>query len=358
MEDETEGKGRIMRFRTRLLALCGVLAGLLALLLLGVFFSPDRVQARTSGRPLLPGVSAQKIDAIDISVNGETKVRLRRTASGWETPSDARTYPASAERITTFLRTVMGLQQTSLVSSDARHLPELGLSADAARLLVLHKTGVPDVALLVGKRGPTGDADYVQVRGQGSVYLARGSLAFFLAQDRPYWYELHVLPDDVQGTTIAAITVSGSLRVDGSGANVVRGGYTLKRPSAEKQDRWVVGSPEKPADRVTAGAMANSLSMLEGLDFAEGPAGAPLPGNAPLPSTAPLPAATPLPGAAARLDISVATFAGKRYSISASRGPEPGKIRVTTDWSPWTYVVNALLLQRAVLPESNLSAAR
>lgn len=325
-----------MSFRTRVLALCGVLTGLLVLLVLGILFSPDRVQARTSGRPVLPGVSAQKVDGIDITANGETKVSLRKTANGWEARSGARTYPAAADRITTFLRAVTGLPRTSLVSKDAGHLSELGLSADAARLLVLHQDGAPDLGLLVGKRGPGGDADYVQVRGQGSVYLARGSLAFFLAQDRSYWYELHVLPDEVQGTTIAAITVSGSLSLDE--ARVLRGGYTLRRPSAQKQDQWVIGNPGKPADRVTAGAMANALAMLEGVDFAESPAGTP-------------------PGGAGQLGVSVTTFEGKTYAISVRRGPETAKVRITTDWSPWTYVVSALPLQRAVLPEEKLAAA-
>jgi len=70
------------------------------------------------------------------------------------------------------------------------------------------------------------------------------------------------------------------------------------------------------------------------------------------------PAGTPPPGAAGQLSISVATFAGKKYSIAASHGPEPGKVRITTDWSPWTYLVTALLLQRAVLSEGKLAAAR
>ncbi len=330
-----------MSFRARLAALCGVMAALLALLVLGILFSPDRVQARSAGQPLLPGVSPRKIDGIEISVNGETKVRLTRTAAGWEIPSGARMYPASAERITAFLRTVTGLPRTNLVSSGSRHLSELGLSAEAARTLVLHQAGAADVDLQVGKRGPSGDGDYVQVRGQESVYLARGSLAFFLVQDRSYWYELHVLPDDVQGATIAAITVRGSLGMDGDGSRALTGGYTLKRPSAEKQDQWIVGNPEKPADRVTAGAMANSLAMLEGVDFAEAP-----------------PDGKSAAHGAERLEISVSTFEGKTYSISASRGPEPGKVLITTTWSPWTYLVNAVLLQRAVLPEAALTGAR
>jgi len=329
-----------MSFRVRLVSVLLVLACLLVLLVVGTLFSPDRVQARTSGRPLLPGISAQKVDGIDIAVKGQSRVSLRKTAGGWETHTGARTFPGSADRITTFLRTVAGLPRTSLVSSDPRRLAELGLSAEGARTLVLHQTGAPDTVLLVGKRGPSGDADYVQVNGEASVYLARGTLAFFLAQEPAYWYELHVLPDDVQGTTIASISVSGALSVDDIGSGVLRGSYTLRRPSEAKQDEWVVGSPERPADRVTAGAMANSLALFEGVDFVE-PSGA---------------AAVVGSGTGGQLDIKVTTFAGKAYSISVRRGPEPGKVRVTTDWSPWTYLANVLLLPRAVLPESKLTS--
>jgi len=329
-----------MSFRVRLLSILAVMAVLLLLLVFGTLFSPERIQARTSARPLLPGISAQKVDGIDITVSGKATVSLRKTAGGWETHSGLRTFPGSADRITTFLRTVIGLPRTSLVSSDPRRLAELGLSEAEARRLVLHQAGAPDSVLLAGKRGPAGDADYAQVNGDPSVYLARGSLAFFLTQEPSYWYELHVLPDDVQGTTIASVTVSGNLPVDDTGSGVLRGGYTLKRPSQEKQDAWVVGTPERPADRVTAGAMANSLAMLEGVDFVE-PAGAAAGGEA-------------APGG--RLDIRVTTFAGRAYSISVRRGPEPGKVRITTDWSPWTYLVNGLLLPRAILPESNLVA--
>ncbi len=329
-----------MTFQTRLLALCGVLAGLLALLVVGILFSPERVQARTSARPLLPGISPEKIDAIDITAPGGRKISLRRGGRGWETPSGARTYPASADRINLFLRTVTGLQRTSLVSRDPGHLSELGLSTDTARILVLHQAGAPDAGLLVGKRVPSGDADYVQVRGESAVYLARGSLAFFLAQDQPSWYELHVLPDDVQGTTIASIAVNGDLRPDDTAAGGMRGGYTLRRQSADKLDQWLVGTPEQPADRVTAGAMAGSLALLEGVDFGETTADG----------------AVPLTRAG-RLDVTVTTFQGKRYSLVVRRGPQSGDVLITTDWSPWTYVTSALALRRAVLPESRLTAA-
>jgi hypothetical protein len=329
-----------MSFRMRLSSLVGVLSALLLLYIIGLLTSPERLQSWSAGQPLLPDFSAQNIDGISVTVHGERKVQLRRTMHGWEAPSGARIYPASTDKITTFLRTVVGLVKTNLVSKDVRHLTELGLSAEEARTLVFHPVGRPDIRVLVGKRGPSGDADYVQVQGQESVYLVRGALAFFLAQEPSYWYELHVLPDDVQSTTIAVITVRGSLHLEESGLSVLRGGYTLKRPSAGKQDQWVVGTQQKPADRVAAGAMASSLAMLEGVDFVETPEGKYALRNS------------------ERLEIVVSTFEGKEYSISIRRGPEPGKVRITTDWSPWTYLVNDLLLQRAVLAESVLTAAR
>ena len=107
------------------------------------------------------------------------------------------------------------------------------------------------------------------------------------------------------------------------------------RPSADKPDQWIVGADGRPADRVTSGAMTSSLANLEGVDFDESKTGT-------------------TGGRAGRLGIVVKTFEGKTYTLSVSRTPEPGKVRVTTDWSPWTYVVNAVPLQRAVLPESRL----
>jgi hypothetical protein len=325
-------------FRARLATVCGAAAVLLVLLVIGVVFSPDRVQARAAGQPLLRGVSPQSITGIDISSGGTLVESLRRTATGWELPSGNRVYPASTDRITTFLRIAAGLTRTSLVSTSASHLAELGLAADTARLVVLHQAAGPDLAVEVGARGPSGDADYVRVRGEQAVYLARGSVSFFLSQEPSSWYELHVLPDDVQGTTVASVTVSGRLPLEGSAGGVLGGAYTLRRPSADKPDQWVLDGTSAPVDRVSAGAMASALANLEGTDFADITA-APAPGRA-----------------GGELHVTVQTFAGKRYVLEVRPSPLPGKVLVRSDWSPWAWVVNPLALQRAVLPESRLLA--
>jgi hypothetical protein len=325
-----------MSFRARLLFLCIAIVVLAAALVLGILFSQERLQARTAGKPLLgPGV-AQQIDGIDIIWRGTARVTLRRQAAGWEARTDGRVYPASAERITIFLRTIGGLTRGRLASRDPGHFPELGLGEDSARRLILHRAGTgPDLGLLVGKRGPSGDEDYVMVSGEKAAYFVRGSLAFFLAQDPPSWYELHVLPDDVQGDTIDSITVSGSLAMAGTAAGVLQGPYTLSRGPGQQPAQWSLKGDDRPANRIAASAMASALAMLEGEEFAD-----------------------PAPEGAGQLAIEVTTREGRRYSLSVRPGGEPGKALVTTSWSPWTYIVNELPLRRAVLPRASLQAPR
>jgi hypothetical protein len=300
---------------------------------LGIVFSPDRVQARTAGRALLPLSSADEIAGIEIASAGAPVVTLARDASGWKAAAEGREHPVSGDRLQSFLHTLAGLTRGKMVSRDAAHFPELGLSVDTARRLVLHRSsGRPDLALLVGRRGPSGDEDYVRVPGEEAAYLARGSLAFFLSQGPSYWYELHVLPDDVTGTTVARIAVSGTLRLDGPEPAVVQGPYTLVRVPAAQSAEWTIDG--KQANRLVAGAMASALSLLEGEDFAD---------------------SSPETGAG-RLDVEVATLEGKKYELVVRQDPVSRKLLVTTSWSPWTYILNPVLLQRAVRPASVLQA--
>ena len=319
-----------MSFRSRLVRVCAVLLVLVVVLVLGIVFSPDRVQARTAGRALLPLSSADEITGIEIAAQGAPVITLARGASGWVTAGGSTQYPASANRLQSFLRTVTGLTRGKMVSRDAANFPELGLSDDTARRLTLHRSaGRPDLGLLVGRRGPSGDEDYVRVQGEGAAYLVRGSLGFYLSQEPSYWYELHVLPDDVMGTTVARVTVRGNLRLAGAEPAIVQGPYTLVRVPGAQSAEWTVNG--QPANRVVAGAMASALALLEGEDFAE-------PGTV----TGP------------RLDIAMATLEGKEYELVVRQDTASPKLLVTTSWSPWTYVVNPVLLQRAVRPLSVL----
>jgi hypothetical protein len=326
-----------MSFRSRVILLCVIIAALVAALVLGILMSPDRVQARSSGRSLL-SVSPDQIVGIDIMKGGSVEVSLGRQQAGWRVAAGSVSYPASAPRIAAFLRTVSALARGTLVTRDAGHFAELGVVGADARRLVLHRTGgLAAVGLSVGRRGPSGDEDYVLPDGEAGVSLVRGSLGFFLSQERPSWYELHVLPDDVQGTTISSVSVKGGLTVDGTVQGTIDGPYTLVRGRSGQAVTWSIPGEKRPVNGPAAAAMVSSLALLEGVDFAvDG-----------------LPPSGPAGGV---LFCDVATLAGRSYSLVIKPGSRPGTLTVTTSWSPWTYVVNALPLQRALLARDALLA--
>jgi hypothetical protein len=324
-----------MDFRVRVVSISFLLALLIAAFLLGEFLSPERAQESAARKPLLPVAASGEIAEVEIVYRGNAEVTLRRKDGGWEARTVEHVYPGSADRIESFVKNAFGLTRGKIVSRDPGLRAELGLSEDSARLLVLRRgADRSEIGLLVGKRGPSGDEDYMMVKGEDAAYLVRGSLAFFLSQDRAYWYELHVLPDEVRGTSISRISVSGSLSLGGTQGETLRGPYTLVRGTGERDGEWTMLGEKRPVNRLAAGAMANSLALLEGVDFSE-PAPDKSSGNG-------------------RLDVEVSTLEGKTYSFRVRLGTQAAQFLVTTSWSAWTYLVNELPLKRAIPKVSDL----
>ena len=83
--------------------------------------------------------------------------------------------------------------------------------------------------------------------------------------------------------------------------------------------------------------MAERIASLEGIDFAQAPPGQ---------SSA----------AGGLLQITVLALNGDRYILRVSPGPEPGKLLLTTSFSPLAYVVDSLTLTRTVFALSELLA--
>lgn len=328
-----------MGFRVRLLLATGLLAVLVALFVVGLLFSPQQRRARAAGAPLLPGIVGVGIEGLDIVRPEAGELRLRLREGSWEVQNDGRSFPASADRVLALLRLASSLQRGALVTRDPGRSAELGLGDREEQLLVLHLDGRPDVALEVGARAPSGEEDYIRIRGDAAVYLVRGNLSVILAQDRTYWYDLRLLPADVQPQTMTHIAVRGSVDL-GSPGGVLEGGYALQRASVENGGGWTMPGAGRPVDSLAADSLASSLALLEAEDFLEAHLG---------PRTAP---------SGAGLEVEVTTIEGKTYRLEVHAGPQPGLVLVTTSWSPWTYLLRAAVLRRAVRPASELLAAR
>lgn len=218
-----------MSFRARVLVISSLLALLVAAFLLGTFLSPEQAQEGAAQEPLLAAAGPGDISEVDFVYQGSVELTLRRKDGGWEALTAGHVHPGSTDRIEAFVKGVTGLKRGRLVGTGrGGQLAELGLSDDTARLLVL-RGGKGETGLLIGKRGPSGDEDYMMVKGTDAVHLVRGSLAFTLSQDRAYWYELHILPDEVRGAEISRISVTGRLKLSDSEERVLQGPYADRK---------------------------------------------------------------------------------------------------------------------------------
>ncbi len=318
-----------MSFRSRLAAVCSALAALAGLFLLGLLLPQGGSEARAVEAPLLPLASPGELAAVEIHAGGRV-LELRRTDGGWEAREDGRVWPASTERAEALATLLAGLRRGRLVSSDPARRGELGL--DSGPLLVLRpKEGRPEIRLRVGGRAPGGQEDYLGLEGQRQEYLVRGNLSVLLSQDRAYWLNLYVFPDEVRGETIRSLTVQGAVRA-GAGEPPIRGGYTLARSG----EGWTLDG--KPAGTLAARAMAEAMAELQGEDLLEAGATVAL-------------AAAPSAGG---LEAAVTTLDGRSWYFQAQwRGD---KLLLRPNGSPWSYPVNPRLLARAIRPAEELLA--
>ena len=95
------------------------------------------------------------------------------------------------------------------------------------------------------------------------MYLVRGNLSVLLAQDRAYWLNLYVFPDEVRGETIPAVTVRGQVDRRARGSDPSRGLHP--GPHRERLDPGRQGRPTRRRRR----PWREALARLEGEDLLE-----------------------------------------------------------------------------------------
>jgi hypothetical protein len=325
-------------FRARLAAICVALAVLVALFLLGLLAPQGGRESRTVEAPLLPIASPAEISEMQIHAGplAGRALTLRRKDGDWEAREAGearegdRIWPASSERAEALAGLLAGLRRGRLVSRDPARRGELGLESGA--LLVLRRgQGQPELRLRVGVRAAGGQEDYLALEDEPEVYLVHGNLSVLLAQDRAYWLNLYVFPDEVRGETIGRVEVRGA--VPAGEGELIRADYTLERAG----EGWTVD--RAPADVPAAQGMVEALAQLQGGDL--------------LAQEEASRSAVPASGG---LEAVVTTLDGRTYAFRVVR--EGQRLLLRVSGSPWVYPVNSRLLARAILPAEELRSAR
>ena len=274
-----------LAYRKKITILGAVLAALVVLYVLGVLFSPTRVQQRSASTPLYPDLKAEAVQEIQIQEPGgaggaAASLTMKRQGDGWQLLIQGTAFPALASRIDTLLEQLAGLKRARVASTDPQTWPAFEVDKEKARRLVLKDAaGKALVDLHVGKPAPGGQGSYVRREGSNDVVQADRSLDYYAGASDEQWSDLRLFPRELQGGDLVRIDVRGRTGFDAeekeSGRPV---SHSLLLESGQEGPRWQVqGDPDfaLAADKVEG--LAATLAGFEGSRFAvnvpEGQAG-------------------------------------------------------------------------------------
>jgi hypothetical protein len=172
-----------MEYRNKVVTLSSVLAALCVTAVLGIVFNQGAVSQRETEQPLLSGYDAAAATRVELA-NG---VVLEKTAA-WGLSAGGKTYPAAAERIDTYLKSLALLKRDRLASSGADAQP-YGLDQGFKMLKVLGTGGKVLADLQVGSVNDQGKV-YVRLNGSKDIWETDASFARSLTLDFNTWANL------------------------------------------------------------------------------------------------------------------------------------------------------------------------
>lgn len=171
-----------MEYRTKVITLSSLFSILCVTAVLGIVFSQGAVSQREAEQPLLSGYDSAAVNRVELADG----VVLEKTAS-WSLTAGGKTYPAAAERIDTYLKSLTQLKRERLVSSGTDAQP-FGLDQGYKTIKILG-TGKVLADLQVGSINDQGKA-YVRLNGSKDIWETDSGFARSLTLDFNTWADL------------------------------------------------------------------------------------------------------------------------------------------------------------------------
>ena len=250
-----------MKFRTKLIALGSLAAGLAASLILGTFFSYRGTERRSAEIPLMSALRTGTMREIAFyGAGGEILLRAGENRD-WNIILDGRPFPAERGKVERFIE----ILDRSLISrpvTERRELwPVFEVQEENTRRIRL--SGDAGMAVLIlGKDGTDGSGQYIRFTGEDGVLLVSEDFLYYAEQTPAYWSELRLFPRTVEGRNITSLAVrSGSSDP----------GYRLIRERGSDGVRWAAEGSSARIRQDRADAMAVAVAGAAGTAFAAAP---------------------------------------------------------------------------------------
>ena len=326
-------------FKGRVVTLSSVIGFLAVIYVWSTFLAGDTSGQSLTHQPLLPSFQPSQAVEARLLVGGQTRALLQKRNDGWFVVVGKENLPASSARVETFLSSISDLRKNKLVSTAPALLSDFDLEGQkAGRVAITGADGKTIVDVLVGKQGASGYEDYVRLGGESRVFLTKSSLSFYLSRERSYWYRLFVFPDQVQGSTISAISVRGEVPLDTEGSRWSRESYRLVRGTGSSLGVWSVSGQEVRLSQNKVNVTVNNIASLQGVDFLVDP--------------------NQVRTTNRTIQVTVTTTDGKDWSLNARPLADGTRFLVRVSGLPYDYVVNTGALRRGVQPLRELVVSK
>jgi hypothetical protein len=249
-----------MRYEKKVIVLTSVLAGLLLIWAAGLFFSPERMAARSESAHLLSGKGS---DVAFVSLKGTAgaAIELSKSGSDWFLQDGAAKFPVQATRVSSFIDALSGVARLKVVARSKDSWAGFQLDdAQAKRATLKDASGKILCDLYVGGYGPTGAEVYVRRPLSDVSYTAETGIASYLGYGRSTWLDLRVL-GDLKEADVQSFAVKSSIALDGKGKSALNLDFSLRRDAKG----WKAGAAQIDADAVSA--LLRSILGLQGEDY-------------------------------------------------------------------------------------------
>lgn len=328
-----------MKFKTKLILSSAVLGALIVAYISGTLFSYG-MRSRIKEITIFPGLKQEQVSSISMKSPEASVVLTKVEAGKWTVQAEGTTFPADPGKIDTFFSSVTGLKQRRVASKNAENTSNFDLSDDKAGSIALtDKEGRTLAELFIGKE--TGGGNYVRLSKSETVVTTNKSLTFYVTQNRDYWTNLKLFPEDLKGTAIDRISVASEgivLEKDGS---PVRTDFTLFKTVEKKVDVWKMqGNESFEVDQNAAEVLANTLAGFRVRSFV-GLKEESLVKN---------------PSAKALAEIRFSTSANASYDLTVYPGGGEDEFLLILDSSPYLYTVANWTLQAVIKGTEELKA--
>ena len=226
-----------------------ILAGVLVLQLVVavIAFVPRLTPATSESKPLLTGLTADKMAALSVTDNAGKSIDVGKQDGAWVLPKvDA--YPASQSKIDSTLEQLAGLKTGALVARPSASHKQLQVADnDYQRKIDIQLTDGTTQTVYFGASSG-GASSYVRVGGQDDVYLAQGVASFDFSTDPTGWIE----------TTYLSVTQDSIISVKIENAN---GTFEFNK---DAQNNWTM-SGLSASEQFNSDSLVALLSRLSSL---------------------------------------------------------------------------------------------